>query len=115
MKKATVNAPPERSLRRPRRLGIAEAKSRLSELLREVDRGPTIIHSRGRDVAVVLAVEDYERLTAEHAGERTGGARFLDVVAGLKQRHGGGVDDFTPGHITFEPESPFARASRTRS
>ena len=50
--------------RRHRRLGVAEAKMRLSELLRDAAAGPTVIHSRGRDVAVVLAVEDYDRLTA---------------------------------------------------
>ena len=55
----------------------------------------------------VPAVEDDERLTAEHGGERTGGARFLDEIAELKQRHGGGADDFTGGRLTVEPINPF--------
>ena len=38
----------------------AEAKSKLSEVLREAAQGPTVIHSRGKDLAVVLAMEDYE-------------------------------------------------------
>jgi len=32
---------------RIRRLGVAEAKSKLSEVLRDAAQGPTIIHSRG--------------------------------------------------------------------
>ena len=41
---------------RTRRLGVAEAKSKLSEVLREAAQGPTVIHSRGRDLVVVLAL-----------------------------------------------------------
>jgi prevent-host-death family protein len=85
-------------LPRPRRLGVAEAKSRLSEILRDAAGGPTIIHSRGRDVAVILAVEEYDRLTAEHGGH-TAGARFLERIEALKHQHGGGVDDFAPAPI----------------
>jgi len=98
----------------PRRLGVAEAKSRLSELLRRVAGGPMIIHSRGRDLAVVLAVEDYDRLMAEHRAAPGGGAAFLARVDALKQRHGGGVEDFTPERLQLEPLDPFARKRRTR-
>ena len=98
---------------RPKRLGVAEAKSRLSELLRNVAEGPTIIHSRGRDLAVVLAVEDYDRLAAG-GGSAGGGARFLERVEALKQRHAGGVDDFHPVPLTFSPVNPFATAAKAR-
>jgi prevent-host-death family protein len=95
--------------RRTRRWGVAEAKSKLSEVLREVAEGPTIIHSRGRDLAVVLAIEDYERLISEQAPQETGGASFLKRVEALKQRHGGGVSDFEPPRLDFVPAEPFAR------
>lgn len=99
---------------RLRRLGVAEAKSRLSEILRHAAGGPTIIHSRGRDVAVVLAVEDYDRLTSERSVGSAGGARFLDRVEALKQHHGGGVDDFAPAPISIQPVDPFARKAGAR-
>ena len=95
-------------------MGVAEAKSRLSELLRHAAAGPTIIHSRGHDLAVVLAVEEYDRLATEHAGPRGGGAGFLERVDRLKQRHGGGGEDFRPARVEFKPIDPFARAARAR-
>lgn len=94
---------------RARRLGVAEAKSKLSEVLRDAAQGPTVIHSRGRDLAVVLAIEDYERLMADQQPQRAGGAAFLQRVEVLKQRHGGGVGDFEPARLDFEPADPFKR------
>jgi prevent-host-death family protein len=96
-----------------RRLGVAEAKSKLSEVLRDAAAGPTIIHNRGKDLAVVLAIEDYERLTAGKA-ESSGGAAFLERVEALKKRLGGGVDDFEPGRFSFEPAQPFGRKKASR-
>jgi prevent-host-death family protein len=96
------------SPRRPRRVGVAEAKSKLSEVLREAVQGPTIIHSRGKDLAVVLAIEDYERLTAAQHPPQLGGAAFLQRVEVLKQQYGGGVD-FEPARLNFVPVDPFAR------
>jgi prevent-host-death family protein len=97
---------------RTRRLGVAEAKSRLSEVLREAAQGPMVIHSRGRDLVVVLAVDDYERLTAGQQLPRAGGAAFLERVEVLKQRHGGGVGDFEPARLDFSPAEPFPRRTR---
>ena len=100
MKKKTTLA------QRTRRLGVAEAKAKWSEVLREAAQGPTVIHSRGKDLAVVLAIEDYERLSAgEQVG--TGGAAFLQRIEALKQRHGGGVD-FEPARLDYVPSDPFA-------
>ena len=104
----------EISRRLPRRLGVAEAKSRLSELLRQCAAGPTIIHSRGRDLAVVIAVEDYDRLNAGHNGVHRGGALFLERIDALKQRYGGGVESFAPGRLAFRPVDPFTRKPRKR-
>ena len=99
---------------RTRRLGVAEAKSKLSELLREAAEGPTVIHSRGRDLAVVLAIEDYERLTADQPPPRAGGAAFLERVEALKHRHGGGGSDFEPARLDFTPAEPFPRRGAGR-
>jgi prevent-host-death family protein len=94
------------STRRTRRLGIAEAKSKLSEVLRDAAQGPTVIHNRGRDLAVVLAIEDYEKLTAAQAPARAPGAAFLARVESLKHRHGEGAD-FEPARLEFIPADPF--------
>jgi prevent-host-death family protein len=94
-------------------LEVAEAKSRWSEVVREAAQGPTIIHSRGRDLVVVLAIEDYERLSADQQASKAGGAAFLQRVEALKQRYGGGVDDFEPARLDFVPSEPFGRRNRT--
>lgn len=99
---------------RTRRLGVAEAKSKLSEVLRDAAQGPTVIHSRGRDLAVVLAIEDYERLTADQQDPGGGGAAFLERVDALKRRHGGGVNDFEPARLDFVPAEPFPRRKTGR-
>jgi prevent-host-death family protein len=92
------------------RLGVAEAKDKLSEVLRDATQGPLVIHSRGRDIAVVLSVEEYERLTAGQQSLRAGGSVFLERVEALKLRHDGGVSDFEPARLDFVPADPFARS-----
>jgi prevent-host-death family protein len=99
---------------RTRRLGVAEAKSKLSEVLRDAAKGPTIIHSRGKDVGVLLAIEDYEQLMATQRPPVGVGAAFLDRVEALKQRHGGGVSDFIPPRLDFTPAVPFAQRRSER-
>jgi prevent-host-death family protein len=101
-------------LHKTRRLGVAEAKSKLSEVLREAAQGPTVIHNRGRDLVVVLAIEDYERLTADQPSPAAGGAAFLKRVDALKERHGGGVVGFEPARLDFVPESLLARKGTGR-
>jgi len=50
-------------------ISIAEAKNRLPALLREVEAGEALrITRRGRTVAVVLGVREYERLVAAAKG-----------------------------------------------
>ncbi len=97
-----------------RRVGVAEAKSRLSKLLRDAADGPTIIHSRGRDVAVVLGVDAYDRLATEPTAARNGGAGFLERVDRLKQRHGGGAAGFRAPRLRLRPLDPFAHGSRAQ-
>ncbi|HWL86538.1 MAG TPA: type II toxin-antitoxin system Phd/YefM family antitoxin [Polyangiaceae bacterium] len=85
---------------------VAEAKASLSELVRESARGPQRIENRGREVAVVLSIEDYQRLT--EAAEQGSGAsrlrRFLRLSAEL--REGGGADIELPARE--QRPSPFA-------
>jgi prevent-host-death family protein len=110
MKEAT--APRTRS---PQRVGVAHAKSRLSEVLRHTADGPTIIHSRGRDLAVLLAIEDYERLVTERPAGQGTGAALLGRIEALKRRRGGGVRDFKPAVMRFRAMDPFSRQhSRSR-
>ncbi|MSP72829.1 MAG: type II toxin-antitoxin system Phd/YefM family antitoxin [Myxococcales bacterium] len=46
-------------------ISVAQARAELPNLLRDVERGETVeITRRGRPVAIVLSVGDYERLTA---------------------------------------------------
>jgi prevent-host-death family protein len=52
------------------RMGVADAKARLSAVLRRVADGPVVAHSRDRDVAVVLGVEDYDRLVSARTESR---------------------------------------------
>ena len=41
---------------------VAEAKARLSEVLNQTQQEPQVIENRGREVAVVLSMADYQRL-----------------------------------------------------
>jgi antitoxin (DNA-binding transcriptional repressor) of toxin-antitoxin stability system len=85
-----------------RRLGVTEAKSKLSEALRHIDEGPTVIQSRGRDVAILISVDECERLlSVRRSRGPTGGAAFLERVEALKLRHGGGVEGFEPEPLRF--------------
>lgn len=50
--------------RKPRAWQLQEAKNRLSEVVDEAARtGPQLITRRGKEAAVVLSYEEYERLT----------------------------------------------------
>ena len=87
---------------KPRRVGVAEAKSHLARLLREAPSGPTVIHNRGRDVAVVLSVHDYEDLSA--ARERgPAGRRLMASLGEWRARFGG--FDFAPDRAAIVPRS----------
>jgi prevent-host-death family protein len=100
--------------RSPRRVGVAEAKSRFSEVLRDTAHGPTIIHSRGRDLAVLLPIAEYEQLVAEHPGGPGTGGVFLGRIDAVKRRHGGGVEEFKPAAMSFRAVDPFSRRRAPR-
>lgn len=93
------------------RLSVAEAKAHLSAALRTVDAGPTVIHRRGRDAAVLLGIDAYERLVADAGGAAEPTVAFLRDVAALKQRLGGGVE-LEVERATLVARDPFARSRR---
>jgi prevent-host-death family protein len=117
MKKATKLGPtpnPPKAARRPRRVGVAEAKARLSEVIRSLADGPVIIHSRGRDVGALVDIDAYERFVADAEGQgRPGGPAFLDALEALKLRHGGGVEGFDPARAKIVPHEPFRPRRRS--
>ena len=48
---------------------IAEAKNRLPSIIHDVEKGPTIkLTRRGKPVAVLLSVQEYERLSSQYSG-----------------------------------------------
>lgn len=65
---------------------IQEAKQRFSEMIRAaVHDGPQVITRHGEDVAVVVDVAEYRRLTrpvADLAGILLGGPKLDDAAAG---------------------------------
>jgi prevent-host-death family protein len=114
MKKDTSAKPRRPDVVRPRRLSVAEAKAKLSEALRSVRSGPSIIHNRGRDVAVLIDVEQYEQLIKDQqaAPDRSPAKAFLDRLVQIKQRFGGGVDGFEPPRTDYRPRTPFSNRQR---
>src|SRR5688572_22959352 len=111
MKASDRRAPPPVTAARARRVGVAEAKARLSEVLREAAGGPVVIQSRGRDVAVLMDPETYGRLGGDGTS-LTGGGAFLAALAEVRVRFGPGVDDFDPAPAVIRPIDPFERRRR---
>lgn len=60
-----------------RYVSATEAKQRLAALLDAAQREPVIIRRQKRDVAVLLSVQEYDRLRAFNAAELQ---RFCDRV-----------------------------------
>lgn len=108
MKKVTPPTTRSMGLAGPRRVGVATAKACLSEVLRGLDESPVVIHSRGRDVGVLIDIGTYGRIAAA-SPPRAGGAAFLGAVEALRARFGGGVDDFEPASADLIPRAAFAR------
>jgi prevent-host-death family protein len=76
-------------------VSIAEAKNRLTELLREVERGvPVTISRRGRSVAVLIGEGEYERLRSA-----AGGADFSAWLANWRARAGTGFEGVSPDEL----------------
>ena len=73
-----------------RRWSVAEAKARLSEVVHEAGKEPQVIENRGREVAVVLGIDEYDRLRAieSEAAPRTRWAEFLRHSEQLRSEGG---------------------------
>jgi prevent-host-death family protein len=65
----------------PKKSSIAEAKDRLTQLIRDVERGtPVEITRRGKPVAVLVSIEQYQRLAQ-------GRPNFWEELQGFRQSH----------------------------
>ena len=93
-------------LKEPRRVSVADAKARLSSLIREAGQRPTVIQNRGHDVAVLVSLAEYERVSAlASAPAESRAERFLREVGTLKEELGGGVDDFNPSPLDLRAQT----------
>ena len=55
--------------------GIAQAKAQLSEVIHEAERtGPQKLSRSGREVAVVISMEEWQRLNTKPADEEAEGS-----------------------------------------
>ncbi len=95
----------------PRRVGVAETKAELSRILREAADGPLVIHNRGRDVAVLLGIEEYQRIVGNDNVRGTSMAELLQGIDELKSRFGGGAE-LEPKPIDYVPGDPFMARRR---
>jgi antitoxin Phd len=58
---------------------IVEAKNRLPSIIHYVEKGPYIkLTRRGKPVAVLLSIQEYERLSHRYSG-------FWDALTGFRQ------------------------------
>jgi prevent-host-death family protein len=67
----------DRKERAMRHVSATEAKQALAAVLDAAQREPVVIRRQQRDVAVVLSIQEYERLTALNAEEFQ---RFCDRI-----------------------------------
>jgi prevent-host-death family protein len=88
------------------RVGVAEAKARFAQLVASADKRRTIIQRRGKDVAVVIGVDELARLEDATRGA-TAGARLLARLDVVKARAGGDLS-FEPERIRYPERDPFA-------
>jgi prevent-host-death family protein len=98
---------------------IARAKASFSELLRAAAASPQTVENRGREVAVVIGVDEYRRL-AERAARTDEPPRmreFLDASAELRGQGGAELElpPRGPRASPFEPgKRPHARRTGGR-
>lgn len=90
------------------RWNIAQAKACFSELVRDAAEQPQTIENRGREVAVVLGIDDYLLLVdqADRTSEVARVREFLRASAELRAQ--GGAEIELPART--ERASPFAEA-----
>jgi prevent-host-death family protein len=96
---------------RAKRLNVSEAKAKLSQALRQLEDGPTVIHNRGRDVAALISIDDYERLLRADGSDGAGMRSFLESVEALKRDLGGGAE-LPVERARIHARDPFGRGRR---
>ena len=75
-----------------RHVSASEAKQTLSAILDAAQREPVVIQKRRRDVAVVLSMRDYNRLTAVNVADFQ---EYCDRISQRAQERG-----LTEDHLT---------------
>lgn len=68
-----------------RYVSATEAKQTLSRILDAAQREPVVIQRQNRDIAVLLSVQDYERLTALNIDDFQ---RFCDKIGAQARERG---------------------------
>lgn len=95
---------------RAQRVGVAEAKARFAEVVGDVDKHRTIIQRRGKDVAVVIGIEDLARLEEASRGS-SAGARLLARLDRVKVAAGVPLD-LEVERVDLAPRNPFSLGRR---
>ena len=92
------------------RWNVAEAKAKLSEVLSRASHEPQVIENRGREVAVVLSIQDYHDLKSlqVRAAPQERLAEFLRFTEHL--REDGGAEIKLPKRVPRP--SPFSGDKR---
>lgn len=85
------------------RVSVAQAKSQLSSLLRNVEREPVVIHNRGRDVACLTSAES----AATSQVEATPFVTFFNRLEAIRKRVGLAGVTFAPVPAIIRPVDPF--------
>ena len=97
----------------PRRLSVSEAKARFSDALREAGAAPIVVHSRGRDIAALISIDEFRKVSTR--GTASAPAKFLVEVDDLRRRLGGGVE-LRAGRAKVRPLDAWgSRPSRRRT
>ncbi|WP_263458405.1 type II toxin-antitoxin system Phd/YefM family antitoxin [Brenneria tiliae] len=81
-----------------RTVTASEARQGLAELLESVRREPVVIQRQKRDVAVVMSMDEYERLVHLNVAEFQ---RFSDRV-GAQAKEAGMTDEVLQGLLNDE-------------
>lgn len=65
-------------------ISIAEAKNRLPSIIHSVEKGPYIkLTRRGKPVAILLSIKEYERLSQKATGLWEALSKFREWVKGI--------------------------------
>ena len=78
------------------RWGVATAKAKLSRVIARARRAPQVIEKRGHAVAVLVGIDEYQRL-AERGRSTARWKTFLETSAAL--RSDGGVELEIPKRV----------------